>query len=106
MATGDRIWRTGVATVLSDTDLANIDSVSLAEKLGLSPVQAKSAHDQLIKEGILVRVGDMHVYRKTIQYIGKLLYRRFQQKEGLSVAEFRDMLNTSRKVALPLMGIL
>ncbi|HWR39225.1 MAG TPA: selenocysteine-specific translation elongation factor, partial [Patescibacteria group bacterium] len=92
-----------LAAVVREEELVNLDVALLGEKLALNPAQAKAAHDMLVKKGILVRIGDMHVYRKTIQYIGRLLYRYFQDHSELTVAEFRDLLNTSRKVALPLL---
>ena len=91
-----------LAALFPAESLINIDVALLGEKMELKPAQAKSAHETLVKAGMLVRIGDMHVYRKTIQYIGHRLYCHFQENPGLTVAEFRDMINTSRKVALPL----
>jgi selenocysteine-specific elongation factor len=48
----------------------------------------------------------MCVYRKTIQYIAKVIQRHFAENSTLTVAELRDLLATSRKVAVPLMEYL
>jgi selenocysteine-specific elongation factor len=50
-----------------------------------------------------VRVGEILVYRKTIQYIAKLIQGHFADNPTLTVAQLRDLLHTSRKVALPLL---
>lgn len=88
---------------LSDIGLTSIDSVLLAEKMALSSDKAKIAHDLLTKAGVLIKVGDFFVYSKTMQYIVRVIHRHFQEKQTLTVAELRDILNTSRKTALPLL---
>ncbi len=91
------------AKALADVGLTNIDSVLLAEKMALSSDKAKIAHDVLTKAGVLIKVGDFFVYSKTMQYIVQVIHRHFQEKQTLTVAELRDILNTSRKTALPLL---
>ncbi|BBB90595.1 MAG TPA: selenocysteine-specific translation elongation factor [Methylomusa anaerophila] len=88
---------------LAGIGLTDIDILLLGEKLALPFEKAKAAHEILTRAGILIKVGDMFVYRKTIQYIAQLIQKHFQVYSTLSVAELRDMLNTSRKVAVPLM---
>lgn len=91
---------------LADIGLSNVDGPLLADRLKLPKEKAGVALENLTRQGVLVRVGDMHVYRKTIQYIAQLIQQHFQNNPTLSVAELRDMLTTSRKVALPLMEYL
>lgn len=93
-------------SVLAEVGLTNVDQVYLAEKLSLPPEKAKPAHEALVRAGVLVKLGDMFVYRKTMQYIVQLIHKHFQEKETLTVAELRDILNTSRKIAVPVMEYL
>lgn len=75
----------------------------LAAQLHLTNGQEKGVISGLVRSGILYKVGECFVYRKTMQNIVSLIQQHFQKKEVLTVAEFRDLLNTSRKVALPLL---
>ena len=60
----------------------------------------------MIRVGILIRVGEFYVYRKTIQYIVRLIQKHLSQNATISVAELRDILQTSRRIALPVMEYL
>jgi len=86
--------------LLPETEITNITAELLAEKLILSREDACAVHEALLSAGILVRVGDIIVYRKTIQYIAKIIQQQFAAAPTLTVAEFRDKLNTSRKFAM------
>lgn len=91
---------------LADIGLTSVDPPMLSQKIGLPAEKIKTVHDALVRAGLLIKIGDMFVYSKTIQYIVKLIHEYFQKKETLTVAELRDILNTSRKFALPLMEYL
>ena len=97
-------WRQKIALqidgIISETEIFNITVDLLAEKLALSKEDASAAHEALLSAGTLVRVGDIIVYRKTIQYIAKIIQQHFEEKSTLTVSELRDKLNTSRKVAI------
>ncbi|MDR3560988.1 MAG: selenocysteine-specific translation elongation factor [Negativicutes bacterium] len=88
---------------LENSGLNSIDWQYLAEKMKLSPEKARAAQEILLRDGTLIRVGDMHVYRKTIQYIAQRIRQHFTEHTTLTVAELRDMVGTSRKIALPLL---
>lgn len=88
---------------LENIGLESVDCQLLADKLQLSLEKARSAQEILQREGVLVRIGEMHVYRKTIQNIARLIRRHFADHATLTVAQLRDLLGTSRKVALPLL---
>ena len=100
-------WRAGllarVDAALEGSDLAGVDWPALAEKLALPADKAKAALDTLLRQGVLIRVGEILVYRKTIQYIAKLIQQHFTANPTITVAQLRDLLGTSRKVALPLL---
>ncbi|MBP2634787.1 MAG: selB [Firmicutes bacterium] len=91
------------SAVLNDKELVSVDSALLVQKMALSPEKAKAAHDLLVRAGALIKVGDFFVYSKTMQYIVQVIHRHFQEKQTLTVAELRDILNTSRKMAVPLL---
>lgn len=88
---------------LTDIGLTSVDTVLLSQRMALSPEKAKAAHDSLVRAGALIKLGDNFVYSKTIQYIVQVIHRHFKEKQTLTVAELRDLLNTSRKFALPIM---
>ncbi len=100
-------WRQDLAAradaALDGSGLEGVDARALAEKMSLPPDKAKAAQDILLRQGTLVRVGEILVYRKTIQYIAKLIQQHFAANPTLTVAQLRDLLDTSRKVALPLL---
>jgi selenocysteine-specific elongation factor len=89
--------------ILTNNGLTTVDVSLLVEKLGIPLDKARATLEILIKEGQLIKVGEMHVYRKTIQNIAKVIQRHFQTNPTLTVAELRDLIGTSRKVALPLL---
>lgn len=56
----------------------------------------------LIKEGLLVRINDsIYITKERYDAMIGLLRQFYAQKPGMSIAEFRDMLGTTRKYALP-----
>lgn len=94
------------AAALADVGLISVDPALLGEKMTLPPDKIKAAHDTLIRAGLLIRIGDMFVYSKTMQYIVQVIHKHFQENDTLTVAELRDKLNTSRKIALPIIEYL
>lgn len=91
---------------LEGIGLVNIDDKLIGEKLKISSGKERAAFEALVRQGVLIKVADMHVYRKTIQYIIEVIREHFSRNLTLTVGELRDMLNTSRKVALPVLEYL
>jgi selenocysteine-specific elongation factor len=61
----------------------------------------------MAKEGSLVRISDsMHVTSSVCQDMIDRLRDFFSRKQDMTVAEFRDILNTTRKYALPFLEYL
>ncbi|HWQ62663.1 MAG TPA: selenocysteine-specific translation elongation factor, partial [Negativicutes bacterium] len=64
-------WRKDLAALadatLEGSGLEGVDWQVLAKKLALPADKAKAAQDILLRDGTLVRVGEILVYRKTIQ---------------------------------------
>jgi selenocysteine-specific elongation factor len=73
-----------------------LDNKRLADILGL-----------MSKEGLVVRISDsVYLSSGTYNRMMSLLRDFFSRKTEMSVAEFRDLLNTSRKYALPFLEYL
>lgn len=103
-------WRQALvdqaALALEDIGLVSVDLTLLSQKLNLPADKVKVTHDALVRAGVLIKAGEIFVYSKTIQYIVQLIHQYFKENETLTVAELRDILNTSRKIALPVMEYL
>jgi selenocysteine-specific elongation factor len=61
------------------------------------------AFDTLLAQGALVKVGDDLYRGAQIARIRARLEAHFRERERMTAAEFRDMLGTSRKYAVPLL---
>ena len=92
--------------VLADSELTNIDVGLLGKKLNLLPEKAKGAFEILLNAGVLVQVDTICIYWKTMESIIGILHQHFQRNETITVGQLRDLINTSRKVALPLLEYL
>lgn len=105
-----RGWQDNIAEeaqkLLDGCGLIDVDVSYICQKTNMPQVKAQKYLEALNKEGIVLRIGGIHVYRKTIQYIVEVIQRHFQANPTLTVAELRDLLNTSRKFALPVMEYL
>lgn len=99
-------WRQNLVSraedAFRDIGLTSVDPPLLAEKLGVPADKARAALDILLKEGALHRVGDLVLAKATIEYVAGVVRNHFAANPTISVGELRDMLETSRKVALPL----
>lgn len=61
------------------------------------------AFDTMLAQGVFVKVGDDLYRGMQIAKIRKLVEAHFRGHERMTAAEFRDMLGTSRKYAMPLL---
>ena len=72
--------------------------------LGIPERDARDLVKLLADEGRLVRVNDsLYVTKDTIDAVRNGLTAFLQEKKEITMAEFRDLANTSRKFAVPLM---
>lgn len=79
----------------------------LANMLSIGEKDVTDILKLLSKEGIIVRINDsVYLSKNNYEKMIELLRRFFSKKAEMSVAEFRDMLNTSRKYALPILEYL
>jgi selenocysteine-specific elongation factor len=75
--------------------------------LKMQPRQLDDILKLMTKQGSLVRINEtMYVTKNSYDKIINLLKDCFGKKKEMTVAEFRDILNTSRKYALPILEYL
>jgi selenocysteine-specific elongation factor len=79
----------------------------LAKTLSMDPKKLSDILKLLEKEGLIVRMTDSaYLTRPLYEKLVSLLKEFFSRKPELTVAEFRDLLGTSRKYALPFLEYL
>ncbi|TAN41123.1 MAG: selenocysteine-specific translation elongation factor [Nitrospirae bacterium] len=79
----------------------------LAAKLGMNEKELADILKLLAKEGSLVRINDsIYITKELHDKMLALLKGFFAGKQEMTVAEFRDILNTTRKYALPFLEYL
>ncbi len=77
----------------------------IAEQKNLSESEVKEVCEALVEMGALVKAADGHYFSKeAVKKAQKKIEEHFENNPSLTLAEFRDMLKTSRKYALPLLG--
>ncbi len=89
--------------IIEHREVVDITPQWLAEKMQRTPQEIKPFFDALIRDGSLIRLSGVHVYRKTMQYIGAVIQEHFSAHTTLSVGELRDLLKTSRRLVIPVM---
>ena len=76
----------------------------LSKELKTDDRQIKDVINILVAEKELVRINDsMYFHKKVYDDIKAKVTRFFTDKKEMTVAEFRDIINTSRKYAVPLL---
>ncbi|WP_176233792.1 SelB domain-containing protein [Candidatus Hakubella thermalkaliphila] len=79
----------------------------IAKALNLQQKQLDDILKLMAKQGSLVRVNEtMYITKAVYEKIINVLKDFFSKKKEMTVAEFRDILNTSRKYALPILEYL
>lgn len=79
----------------------------LASKISFNEKDTGDILKILTQSGSLVRINDsMYLTKKRYDRMIELLREFFSKKQQMTVAEFRDILNTTRKYALPLLEYL
>ena len=89
--------------IMPENELIDVTPQWLAEKMNRSQEQIKPFFDRMLREKVIIRLSGVHVYRNTMQYIKAIIQQHFCENETLSVGEIRDLLNTSRRMVIPLM---
>jgi selenocysteine-specific elongation factor len=76
---------------------------SFANQAGGNAASLRDLFDVCVAEGLLARVTDeLYLHADTEAEMRRLVTERLQQGPGLTVAEIRDILGTTRKYAVPL----
>jgi selenocysteine-specific elongation factor len=79
----------------------------LAQELGIAEKEADDILRLLAHEGLLVRINDsMYMSRQQHDRMLGLLRKFYSEKSEMSVAEFRDLLGTTRKYSIPFLEYL
>ena len=79
----------------------------IAKTLNLQQKQLDDILKLMAKQGSLVRVNEtMYITKAVYEKAINALRNFFNKKKEMTVAEFRDILNTSRKYALPILEYL
>ena len=95
--------KTQFEAAVSADELLPMDASLVSDKLQLPLDKAKQIYDLFVTDGTFIRIGEIYLYNKTIEKIITLLQLHFAQHETINVAELRTLLQTSRKIALPLL---
>ncbi len=79
----------------------------LASKLSIKEKDLTDILKLLAQKGVLIRINDsMYITKNHYDRMIELLKQFFKKKDQMTVAEFRDILNTTRKYALPILEYL
>ncbi|MFO0753059.1 MAG: selenocysteine-specific translation elongation factor [Thermodesulfovibrionales bacterium] len=103
----DENTKSRIVAVLEKEGLQPSSKSELAQKLSLSEKELGDLLKLLAKEGALVRLNDsLYITSPHHERMLGLLKDFFAKKGEMTVAEFRDILGTTRKYALPLLEYL
>lgn len=103
----DETVKSGILDLLERGGFQPPSKEELAQSLKLDMKRLSDILNLLSKEGHLVRINDsMCVHSSAYSRMIENLKGFFGKKQEMTVAEFRDILNTSRKYALPLLEYL
>ena len=94
-----------ILAILEEAKFSTPPVKILAQTTQRPPEDVQRSLDALQGLGKLVRLeGDLYFTVTSIETAKLLLHQRGQTQPEISVAEFREMLNTSRKFAVPLLN--
>ncbi|MCC6347660.1 MAG: SelB C-terminal domain-containing protein, partial [Nitrospirales bacterium] len=103
----DASTKSRIVAALEKEGLQPSSKSELAQKLSFSEKELNDLLRLLAKEGALVRLNDsLYITSPHHERMLKLLKDFFIHKGEMTVAEFRDLLGTTRKYALPLLEYL
>lgn len=111
-------FSTGISTIKSDIQnkIINIleksgyqppTKTELQTQLNLSEKETNDILNLMSKEGVIVRINDaFYITKSRYDRIIEMLKEYFKNKQTITVSEFRELLNTSRKYAMPIIEFL
>ncbi|HSB51537.1 MAG TPA: selenocysteine-specific translation elongation factor, partial [Dissulfurispiraceae bacterium] len=104
LTTVDENMRDRILTILGANGFQPPLRSDLAESLSIKEKELGDLLRLLANEGALVRINDsLYMTREHYDAMFSILRSFFAKKQDMSVAEFRDILGTSRKYALPML---
>jgi selenocysteine-specific elongation factor len=107
LSQGDETVKTSLLGLLEKSGFQPPLKEELSQTLKLDMKRLSDILNLLAKEGSLVRISDtMYIPSSVFQQMIGNLQNFFRNKPEMTVAEFRDILKTSRKYALPLLEYL
>ena len=103
----DETLKTNILGLLEKGGFQPPTKEELSQSLKLDMKHLLDILKLMVKEGSLVRINDsMYITSSTYRKMVENLKGFFSKKSEMTIAEFRDILNTSRKYALPFLEYL
>ena len=103
----DETLKTNILGLLEKGGFQPPTKEALSQSLKLDMKHLLDILKLMVKEGSLVRINDsMYITSSTYRKMVENLKGFFSKKSEMTIAEFRDILNTSRKYALPFLEYL
>lgn len=101
------VIKTNILKILNEEGFQPSLKNELAVKLSVSEKDLSDILKLLTQSGLLIRINDsMYITKQHFDRMIELLRQFFAKKQQMTVAEFRDILNTTRKYALPFLEYL
>jgi len=101
---GDSALLKKVEIALRDGDRNPPQPAELAQKLGLSEKEVRDVLVRLTQQSVAVKVeGELWFHRDIIVKAAEGVRRMFAERKNFTTMDFRDMLGTSRKYAVPML---
>ncbi|MDZ7265167.1 MAG: selenocysteine-specific translation elongation factor [candidate division KSB1 bacterium] len=96
-----------VAKIYFDAGFTTPDIISIAERIGVGEAEVNSILQILFETDVLVKAEEGIVFhQKRVHEAIQLVKAHFQREPQLTVADFREMIASSRKYAVPLLSYL
>jgi len=103
----DEALKTRISDALEKAGFQPATREELCKSLNLEPKHITDILKLMVKEGSLVRISDsIYITSSVYKSMIECLKDFFSRKSEMTVAEFRDILSTSRKYALPFLEYL
>ncbi len=102
LSTNEETWRLKIIDIIGKGGFQPPAKLEIAEMLKIEQRQCSDILNILVKENGIVRISDsLYLSAQSYENMLSLLKAFFSKKSEMSVAEFRDLLQTSRKYAIP-----
>jgi selenocysteine-specific elongation factor len=101
---GDSVLLKKVETALREGDHHPPQPAELAQQLGIAEKEARDVLVRLTQQAVAVKVeGELWFHREVIVRAAAGVRRMFAERKTFTTMDFRDMLGTSRKYAVPML---